>query len=53
VQHFRIQNGSELVDEARADNGRPPLPNGAGQIPQITPVGGAPNPDDDTDEDFE
>ena len=59
VQHFRIQNGSELVDEARADNGRPPLPDGAGQIPQITPVGGAPNPaaddgedtDEDTDED--
>lgn len=44
VQHFRVQNGTELADEARADNGRPPLPNGAGQIPQIVPVGGAPNP---------
>jgi HK97 family phage portal protein len=44
VQHFRIQDGSELVDEARADNGRPPLPAGAGQVPQLTPVGGAPNP---------
>lgn len=43
VQHFRVQDGTELVDEARADNGRPPLPDGIGQIPQITPVGGAPN----------
>lgn len=44
VQHQQIQNGSLLVDEARADNGRPPLPNGQGQIPQVVPVGGAPNP---------
>lgn len=44
VQHYRVQDGTELVDEARADNGRPPLPDGAGQVPQITPVGGAPNP---------
>lgn len=50
VQHFRIQDGTELVDEARADNGRGPLPplpkdpsQTPGQIPQITPVGGAPN----------
>lgn len=45
VQHYRVQDGTELVDEARADNGRGPLPDGAGQIPQITPVGGAPNPE--------
>lgn len=44
VQHYRVQDGTELVDEARASNGRPPLPDGMGQIPQITPVGGAPNP---------
>lgn len=44
VQHYRVQDGTELVDEARADNGRPPLPDGAGQVPQLTPVGGAPNP---------
>lgn len=49
VQHYRIQNGSELVDEARADNGRGPLPPipadpaaEPGKVPQITPVGGAP-----------
>jgi phage portal protein BeeE len=30
-------------NEARAEKGLPPLPNGGGQIPQITPVGGAPN----------
>jgi HK97 family phage portal protein len=45
VQHMQIQSGILLPDEARADNGRPPLPDGLGQIPQITPVGGAPNPD--------
>lgn len=57
VQHQQIQNGSLLVDEARADNGRPPLPDGMGQIPQVVPVGGAPNPtplppaeDDDTED---
>jgi HK97 family phage portal protein len=38
-----VQAGILLVDEARAIKGRPPLPNGQGQIPQITPVGGAPN----------
>jgi HK97 family phage portal protein len=49
VQHFRIQDGTELVDEARADNGRGPLPpiptdptQEPGKVPQITPVGGAP-----------
>lgn len=49
VQHYRVQNGTELVDEARADNGRgplPPIPSDPalepGKIPQLTPVGGAP-----------
>lgn len=49
VQHYRVQNGTELVDEARADNGRgslPPIPDDPslepGKVPQITPVGGAP-----------
>ena len=48
IQHKRIQTGTELVDEARADNGRgplPPIPDDPalepGKIPQITPVGGA------------
>ena len=44
VQHKQIQSGVLLVDEARAAEGRPPLPDGVGQVPQITPVGGAPNP---------
>lgn len=44
VRHMQIQDGTLLVDEARAEDGRPPLPDGQGQIPQITPVGGAPNP---------
>lgn len=44
VQHKKIQSGVLLADEARADEGRPPLPDGVGKVPQITPVGGAPNP---------
>lgn len=44
VQHKQIQSGLLLIDEGRAELGRPPLPDGMGQIPQITPVGGAPNP---------
>lgn len=44
VQHMQIQSGVLLVDEARAEMGMPPLPDGAGQVPQLTPVGGAPNP---------
>jgi HK97 family phage portal protein len=40
----KVQSGQWLVDEARARDGLPPLPNGAGKIPQIVPVGGAPNP---------
>lgn len=49
VQHKQIQAGTLLPDEARADNGREPLPpipsNPAatpGMVAQITPVGGAP-----------
>jgi HK97 family phage portal protein len=44
VQHKQVQSGVLLIDEARAEEGRPPLPDGAGQVPQLTPVGGAPNP---------
>lgn len=39
----QVQAGILLVDEARALRGLPPLPGGVGQVPQITPVGGAPN----------
>lgn len=45
VQHQQIQDGTLLVDEARAELGRDELPDGLGKIPQITPVGGAPNPE--------
>lgn len=38
-----VQSGIDLVDEVRAARGKPPLPNGAGQIPQIVPVGGSPH----------
>jgi HK97 family phage portal protein len=44
VRHKDVQSGVLLPDEARADKGLPPLPDGAGKVPQITPVGGAPNP---------
>lgn len=44
IYHKLVQVGLILPDEGRAELGRPPLPKGAGQIPQITPVGGAPNP---------
>jgi hypothetical protein len=37
------QAGVILPDTGAAELGFPPLPDGAGQIPQITPVGGAPN----------
>jgi HK97 family phage portal protein len=43
VRHFYVQDGVLLVDEVRAELGYPPLPDGAGKVPQITPVGGAPN----------
>lgn len=39
-----VQAGILTPDEARAVRGLDELPDGAGQIPQITPVGGAPNP---------
>jgi HK97 family phage portal protein len=39
-----VQAGIETPDEARSRRGYPPLPGGVGAIPQITPVGGAPNP---------
>lgn len=44
IMHKKVQAGIWLVDEARAKDGLLPLPDGAGQIPQVTPVGGAPNP---------
>lgn len=40
-----VQAGIYLPDEARAELGKTELADGVGQIPQITPVGGAPNPD--------
>lgn len=44
VAHQRVQDGRILVDEWRKEQGLPPLPNGAGSIPQIVPVGGGANP---------
>ncbi len=49
IRATRVQTGQLLVDEARAEVGLPPLPpsNGIeapGSVPQIVPVGGAPNP---------
>lgn len=38
-----VQAGILLPDEARSMKGLPELPDGVGKIPQITPVGGAPN----------
>jgi len=38
-----VQAGIRLVDEARRVLGLDELPDGIGKIPQITPVGGAPN----------
>ena len=43
IRHQKVQRGTLLIDEDRAIDGLPPLPDGLGQIPQITPVGGAPN----------
>ena len=45
VLQTRVQVGILTPDEARHILGYPPLPNGVGKIPQITPVGGAPNPE--------
>lgn len=39
-----VQAGILLPDEARAVRGLDELPGGVGAIPQVTPVGGAPNP---------
>lgn len=54
VEHQQIQDGTLLVDEARARRGLaalPPIPEDPsqepGKVPQITPVGGAPNPTTD------
>lgn len=44
IAHARVQDGRLLVDEWRAGEGLPDLPNGAGKIPQIVPVGGGQNP---------
>jgi HK97 family phage portal protein len=51
VEHQQIQDGSLLIDEARAERGEGPLPpipdnpeQTPGMVPQLTPVGGAPNP---------
>jgi HK97 family phage portal protein len=44
IMHLRIQDGTLVPDEARADLGYPPHPDGLGAIPQITPVGGGANP---------
>lgn len=51
VEHERIQDGTLLADEARGRRGEPPLPpipddptQTPGMVPQLTPVGGAPNP---------
>lgn len=55
VRHTDVQSGVLLPDEARADMGRGPLPaytptplggtiQAPGSVPQMTPVGGAPNP---------
>jgi HK97 family phage portal protein len=51
VDHMRVQDGTRLVDEIRARDGLGPLPaipedpsQTPGKVPQLTPVGGAPNP---------
>jgi HK97 family phage portal protein len=44
VLQQRVQSGILTPDEARQILGYPPHPKGVGAIPQITPVGGAPNP---------
>jgi HK97 family phage portal protein len=55
VQQQQIQGGLRLVDELRAEDGLLPLPpipkdwtEHPGEVPQITPIGGAPNPEVDT-----
>jgi HK97 family phage portal protein len=55
IVHEKIQDGTLLVDEARAEEGLgalPPVPDDwkqtPGAVPQIVPVGGGPNPDSGT-----
>lgn len=55
VQLQQVQSGLRLVDELRAADGLGPLPpvpedwtKEPGKIPQVTPVGGAPNPEGST-----
>lgn len=55
VQRIQIQTGQRLADELRAGDGYGPLPpvpedwtQAPGRVPQITPVGGSPNPTVDT-----
>ncbi len=38
----KVQSGQWLLDEARAKEGLPPLPDGLGKIPHIIPVGASP-----------
>jgi HK97 family phage portal protein len=45
VEHMHLQSGLRYPDEIRAEHGWPPLPDELGKLPQITPVGGAPNTD--------
>lgn len=40
----KVQTGQWTVDEARALDGLDPLPDGAGQIPVVNPVGAGPTP---------
>ena len=42
IAHQQVQDGRLLVNEWRAVKGLPPIP--GGDIPQIVPVGGTPNP---------
>ena len=44
IMHNRVQDGTVLVDEARAELGLPELPNGAGKIPVINPAGAGATP---------
>ena len=44
IQQGDVQAGIVTPDEVRNERGLPPHPGGVGAIPQITPVGGAPNP---------
>ncbi|MBT9156677.1 MAG: hypothetical protein DDT37_01665 [Firmicutes bacterium] len=38
----KVQSGQWLIDEARAKDGLPPLPDGLGMVPHPVPVGGSP-----------